>query len=123
MPDHRHCIWTLPENDNDFSTRWRLIKTHFSKKLENLNPETYTSISRQKRNELPIWQRRFREHLIRDENDFISHMDYIHYNPVKHGVVEKAGDWKWSTYHRYAKQGIYEDGWEKTFDSNDIIHE
>lgn len=122
LPDHMHCIWTMPENDSDFSTRWRLIKTAFSKRSENIFHKTYESTSRIKRNELPIWQRRFWEHLIRDENDFSRHMDYIHYNPVKHGLVKKAGDGKWSTYHKYAEKGLYTNDWEEVFKPDENIH-
>ena len=82
LPEHIHTIWTLPENDSDFSTRWRLIKSWFSKSL----PKTERiNVSRTGKLERGIWQRRFWEHQIRDENDFNRHMDYLYYNPVKHG--------------------------------------
>jgi len=86
LPNHLHCIWTLPENDHDYSTRWRLIKSYFSRNRETILPENI-SISRQKKQQRAIWQYRFWEHLIRDEIDFQNHVEYIHYNPVKHGLV------------------------------------
>lgn len=86
LPDHLHCLWTLPDADADFSTRWRLIKTYFSR----YRPEDYKrqcSLARLKKKEQAIWQRRFWEHQIRDERDFRRHVDYIHYNPVSHQLV------------------------------------
>lgn len=102
MPDHLHCIWKLPENDHDFSTRWRLIKRHFSTTINSLVNN---------RNEKEIWQRRFWEHAIRDGRDFQQHMDYIHYNPVKHGLVKSPKDWVHSSFHYWVKKGIYELKW------------
>jgi putative transposase len=84
LPDHLHCIWTLPEGDNDYSTRWRLIKTLFTKSCKD-SYKLIPSSSRAKKREQAIWQRRFWQHLIRGEEDFIRHVEYIHYNPVKHG--------------------------------------
>ena len=86
MPDHLHCIWTLPPDDADFSTRWRLVKTRFTKHC----PDTLRRIpdaARQRKGEQAVWQHRYWEHQIRDEADFTRHADYIHYNPVKHGLV------------------------------------
>lgn len=108
LPDHMHCIWQLPPTDDDFSIRWRLIKSGFSKSIQNSEP---ISVSRQKRQERGIWQRRFWEHRIRDDNDFARHMDYIHYNPVKHGHVQKVKDWPFSTFHHWVRLGIYDDDW------------
>jgi putative transposase len=102
LPDHLHCLWRLPENDNDFSTRWRLIKRYFS-------IEMGTSVNH--RNEKEVWQRRFWEHLIRDENDWSKHMDYIHYNPVKHGLVMSPADWPHSSFGYYVEKGLYEKNW------------
>ena len=85
LPDHFHCLWTLPPGDSELSTRLRLIKTFVTKHYsEQLDIKTDISLSRQKRNERNLWQRRFWEHLIRDERDFANHCDYIHYNPVRH---------------------------------------
>jgi putative transposase len=106
LPDHIHAIWTLPDEDSDFSTRWRLIKKRFS--LQYLHSLTAPlSDSRIKKQEQGIWQRRFWEHLIRDDEDFNRHCDYIHYNPVKHGLVESPGLWKHTSYHQFVSKGLY----------------
>ncbi len=96
LPDHLHTIWRLPEGDADFSTRWRLIK-HF--------------VSRGWHGDTPFWQPRFWEHLIRDKNDWQRHLDYIHYNPVKHGLVERPEDWEHGSYRKAKANGWYADGW------------
>ena len=118
LPEHLHCIWTLPQDDADFSTRWRMIKSNFSRKLshvgwvEGRNPtDLATSASRLKKKEKAIWQRRFWEHLIRDEQDLKHHVDYIHYNPVKHGYVNAPKDWAMSSFHRYVENGLYPIEW------------
>jgi putative transposase len=104
LPDHFHCLWTLPFGDSDLSTRLRLIKTFVTKKYGNqLEINAEISTSRQKRQERNLWQRRFWEHYIRDDKDFIQHIDYIHYNPVKHGFVKSPKDWEYSSFHRYVK--------------------
>jgi len=106
--DHLHCIWKLPENDADFSTRWASIKGTFSREyLRQSRRKGSTDCSRKRKGEVLIWQRRFWEHQIRDEHDLQRHVDYIHYNPVKHGLVERVEDWPWSTYHRYLTQRYY----------------
>ncbi|MBD2336668.1 transposase [Calothrix sp. FACHB-156] len=110
LPEHLHCIWTLPQGDSNFSTRWRLIKSYFSRKCDNLSPENL-SISKQNKQERAIWQRRFWEHLIRDEVDFKNHVEYIHYNPVKHGLVQAPKDWEYSSFHRAVRQGMYDVMW------------
>ena len=110
LPDHLHCIWTLPEGDADFSTRWRLIKSYFSRKCD-LKYQGKISASRQSKKEKTVWQRRFWEHQIRDEKDFRSHVDYIHYNPVRHGLVDAPKDRQYSSFHRYVKDGIYDESW------------
>jgi putative transposase len=128
LPDHLHCIWTLPHGDADFSTRWRLIKSYFSRKcslvgwVEERNPTgKKISDSRLKKNEKTIWQRRFWEHIIRDEQDFKHHVEYIHYNPVRHGFVKAPKDWAFSSFHRYVNIGLYDLEWgagsELEFDS------
>ena len=120
LPEHFHCIWTLPQGDADFSTRWRLIKSYFSRKfntnsvgwVEERNPtQKPISASRSKKSEKAIWQRRFWEHLIRDEQDFKHHVEYIHYNPVKHGFVKAPKDWAFSSFHRYVNYGLYNLEW------------
>ncbi|MBF0286858.1 MAG: transposase [SAR324 cluster bacterium] len=112
LPEHLHCVWTLPEGDNDFSTRWSLIKGYFSKNAKELfYDKDSLSLSQLKKNEFGIWQRRFWEHLIRDEADFNRHVDYIHFNPMKHGLVTNARDWPYSTIHRYIEEGMYPGNW------------
>ena len=108
LPDHLHCIWTLPEGDADYSIRWRLLKANFSRAI----PEgEYMSQSRIKRNERGIWQRRFWAHWIVDQEDFNNHFDYIHWNPVKHGYVKRVSDWPHSSFHQQVKNGIYPIDW------------
>ncbi len=108
LPEHLHCIMTLPEGDADFSTRWTLIKSGFSRAIKK---GEHVSASRQTRGERGIWQRRFWEHLIRDQEDFNRHADYIHWNPVKHGWVRHAADWPNSTFHDSVRRGIYPVDW------------
>jgi putative transposase len=108
LPDHLHAIWTLPEGDVDFSTRWRLIKATFSRGLP---PGEKVSASRASRGERGIWQRRYWEHTLRDEGDFERHVDYIHFNPVKHGHVSRVCDWPYSTFDRMVRRGIYPNDW------------
>ncbi|WP_413167561.1 REP-associated tyrosine transposase [Capilliphycus salinus ALCB114379] len=110
LPDHLHSIWTLPENDSDFSTRWRLIKSEFSRRCDSKYKQK-SSLSRQRKNEQAIWQRRFWEHCIRDDKDLIQHIDYIHYNPVKHGLVKSPKDWQYSSFHRFVKNGLLTLNW------------
>jgi putative transposase len=101
LPDHLHVIWELPKNDSDYSLRWRLIKTHFSKEIT----KSGILLSKNNRNEYALWQRRFWEHRIRDEADLMAHINYIHYNPVKHKLVKQPCEWKYSSIHRYIQQG------------------
>ena len=106
--EHLHCVWKLPENDADYSKRWSSIKGQFSKAFLNLSGQRReVSSSRARKGEVAIWQRRFWEHQIRDESDLQRHVDYIHYNPVKHGLVRQVEEWPWSTYHKYVKEGLY----------------
>ena len=104
LPEHIHCIWTLPEGHHDYSTRWGLIKSEFTRNFPNQTPSN-------PRRERAIWQRRFWEHQIRDERDLRAHIDYIHYNPVKHGLVTAPIDWPYSSLHRYVRQGILPANW------------
>jgi REP-associated tyrosine transposase len=97
LPDHLHCVIQLPEGDADFALRWRLIKGGFSRGLDRCEERTAV---RRRRGERGIWQRRYWEHLIRDEADFRAHVDYVHFNPVKHGFVQHPSDWPFSTYRR-----------------------
>jgi REP-associated tyrosine transposase len=108
LPDHLHALWTLPPGDSDFATRWRLIKTTFS---HGLCPAERVSASRSRKGERGVWQRRFWEHTIRDHEDFVRHMDYIHFNPVKHRYVEHVQDWPFSSFHRMVRLGWYSPEW------------
>jgi putative transposase len=108
LPDHMHALWTLPEGDVDFSRRWQAIKMAFSKTLDPVEP---LSASRRVRGERGIWQRRFWEHTVRDEQDYARHFDYIHFNPVKHGLASSAAAWPYSTFHRAVAQGYYPSSW------------
>jgi putative transposase len=108
LPEHMHAIWTLPAGDSDFALRWRLIKTFFSRGLPHGERR---SNSRQRKGERGIWQRRYWEHLIRDEADFSRHVDYIHINPVKHGLVLRVAEWPHSSFHRYVQAAILPKDW------------
>ena len=108
LPDHLHMLMTLPPNDSNYSQRWGLIKSGFSYQLP-LNEEL--SLSRQSKRERGIWQRRFWEHLIRNELDYERHLNYIHYNPVKHKYVKKASDWRFSSIHSYITKGVLTTDW------------
>jgi putative transposase len=113
LPDHLHCIWTLPPNDANYALRWNLIKRMVSQATRNdLTP--LLSASRIKRKELGLWQRRFWEHQIRDDADFVRHVDYIHWNPMKHGHVSRVTDWPYSSFHRYVRDGVYSNDWAGT---------
>jgi putative transposase len=108
LPNHMHAIWTLPLGDTDFSTRWRLIKTAFAKSLPK---QERLSAVRKARNERGIWQRRFWEHMIRNEADFARHVEYCYINPVKHGLVARVRDWPHSSFHRDVERGIFPLDW------------
>jgi putative transposase len=107
LPDHLHAILTLPLADSDFPGRWRRIKGHFSSTVINSG----TIIARHGNGDLALWQRRFWEHTIRDENDFQQHVDYIHFNPVKHRLVKYVRDWPHSSFHLYVRKGIVPSDW------------
>jgi putative transposase len=112
LPDHIHALITLPEEDADFSMRIREIKRLFTRVyLAEIGSVTNRSRSRMDKNEATVWQRRFYEHTIRDERDLNTHMDYIHFNPVKHGLVSHVSEWQWSSFHRYVKNGYYSPDW------------
>jgi len=121
LPNHLHCIWTLPEDDANFSTRWAMIKRHVSQKCgPKYRRDGWVTRSINQRNESTIWQRRFWEHQIRDDRDYEKHMDYLHYNPVKHNHVTQVIDWPYSTFHRLVRQGVYKENWaDKTVDEVD----
>jgi putative transposase len=107
LPDHLHAIFTLPSGDSDFSGRWRRIKGHYSSALI----EACIDLNRRPNGDLALWQRRFWEHTIRDEEDFERHVDYIHFNPVKHALVQRVRDWPYSSFHRYVRDGILPEDW------------
>ncbi len=113
LPEHLHTIWTLPEADDNFSCRWRQIKAHFSRHVEK---GERVSRSRQSKHERGIWQRRFWEHQIRNNPDFVAHTNYIHYNPVKHGYVRCVADWPYSSFHDYVKRGVLPLNWAGDMD-------
>ena len=108
MPEHLHCIWTLPSDDADFSMRWGQIKGCFSRHIDT---GERISKSRGKRRERGLWQRRFWAHLITDQEDFNRHVDYIHWNPVKHGWVRHVADWPHSSFHKFVRLGVYPVTW------------
>ena len=112
MPDHLHTIWTLSQEDTNYGKRIGLVKANFSKAAKTwFHDESMMNPSRRDRRETTIWQRRFWEHTIRDEEDLARHFDYIHYNPVKHGLVQRVRDWPYSSFHRLVKQEIYPIHW------------
>jgi putative transposase len=108
LPDHMHCLWTLPEDDTDYTTRIRLLKAAFSKSI---TPHETLSPSRIARNERGIWQRRFWEHTIRDDKDYAAHMDYIHFNPVHHGLTDTPQAWPYSTFKICQTRGLHPPIW------------
>ena len=107
LPDHLHAVFTLPPGDADFSGRWRRIKGDFSNGLIAADAAGRRHAS----GELALWQRRFWEHTIRNEDDFTRHVDYIHFNPVKHGLVSRVAAWPHSSFHTYVRRGILPDDW------------
>jgi putative transposase len=123
LPDHLHCIWTLPPGDADFSTRWRLIKTWFTKHCGLDTSSGYATLTRPtalrskvdgartSKREQAIWQQRYWEHMLRDDTDYRRHVEYIHFNPVKHGYVKSPMDWPYSSFPLYVKAGIYPADW------------
>ena len=108
LPDHMHCVWTLLAGDANYSDRWKAIKTRFSRSLPKIEQ---VSVVGRRRGERGIWQRRFWEHTIRDEADYAAHIDYVHVNPLKHGLVTRLQDWPYSSFHRYVAAGVYPEDW------------
>lgn len=121
LPDHLHCVWTLPPGDDAFSAGWRLIKTIFARGFP---VRERRSDVRKRHRERGIWQRRFWEHSIRDNEDFAAHVDYVHFNPVKHGYVAHVADWPHSTFKACARRGPYPKDWlgpmEQTLSAEDV---
>jgi putative transposase len=110
MPDHLHCIWKLPAGDVDYSKRWRLVKTWFSKH-HNLKTPLPTNAYRIRKKQKLIWQQRFWEHLIKDEEDYRNHVNYIHYNPVKHGLTDTPNNWLHSSFKSFVEMGLLAEDW------------
>lgn len=109
LPDHMHRIWLLPEDDSDFSSRWARLKGAFSREfLKQGGEDGMQTVSRLRKGEASLFQRRFWEHRIVDERDMNCHFDYIHFNPVKHRLVACPEDWPWSTFHKYLRMGWYD---------------
>ena len=108
LPDHLHAIWQMPADDADFSTRWSRIKASFARGLPAARQRSPSKVAKREKG---IWQRRFWEHQIRDEDDLERHVEYIHFNPVKHGVVERVADWPFSSFHRYVQRGWLQLDW------------
>ena len=111
LPDHLHVVMTLPEGDADYPNRWGLIKRRFTDALI----KSGTPIARHQDGEFALWQRRFWEHTIRDEGDFERHVDYVHFNPVRHGLVGRVRDWPHSSFHGYVRRGLLPQDWGGDF--------
>ena len=112
LPDHLHALWIRPPGDAGYSVRWRRIKEEFTERyLQHGGEERPRSASRHRRKERGLWQRRFWEHTIQDEYDFERHVDYIHYNPIKHGLATCPRDWIYSSFHSWVSRGDYPPDW------------
>lgn len=107
LPDHLHAVWTLPEGDDDFPSRWRAINGRFTRVVSGLG----VAVRRNARGEFDLWQSRYWEHCIRDDEDLRRHVDYCHFNPVKHGYVDRPGKWPYSSIHRYVREGVIDSSW------------
>jgi putative transposase len=116
LPDHVHAIWSLPDDDDDFSMRWNLIKGGFSRAIPSAASRSASKVAKREKG---LWQRRYWEHAIRDETDLARHIDYIHFNPVKHGLVSRVRDWPHSSFHQYVKRGQLPPDWGG--DMRDIV--
>jgi putative transposase len=108
LPDHLHAVWTLPEGDAEYSVRWKEIKARFTKSVGRTGLRSASKIAK---GEAGLWQRRFWEHHIRNERDLVSHLRYCWWNPVKHGLVERAVDWPYSSMHRDIRRGQVDPEW------------
>jgi putative transposase len=111
LPDHLRAIWSLPDEDINYSVRWQLLKSLFTRKLR----KSGVRLARNPKGEYNVWQKRFWEHAIRNEQDLHRHIDYIHYNPVKHGWVDHVKDWPYSSFHRYVENGLLERDWDVNY--------
>lgn len=120
LPNHIHSIWTLPPGDSNYPKRWGMIKAGFSKQAKSIfHREGWMNATKTQRRESTCWQRRYWEHQIRNEQDYRRHMDYLHYNPVKHQLVKHVKDWPYSTFHRYVEKGVYTADWCGATDSTE----
>jgi putative transposase len=108
LPEHMHCIWTLPSGDSDYPARWRAIKSYFARRIPGTEARSPARINQSERG---IWQRRYWEHTIRDTRDYVAHVDYCYINPLKHGLVQSVPDWPHSSFHRDVRKGIYPGNW------------
>lgn len=112
LPDHLHCIWTLPDDDDNFPARWGIIKSQFTKRyMRNDGVALPVTGNRDRKRERGVWQPRYWEHRIRDEEDWYRLRDYIHLNPVKHGHVALPEEWPWSSFHRHVRLGWLDPHW------------
>jgi putative transposase len=111
LPDHLHAIWTLPDDDCDYPTRWRQIKEAFTRGYASSRPLPARDEAQRARGEQTVWQRRYWEHLIRNDDDFSAHVEYIHFNPVRHGYVTAPRDWPHSTFLDWVARGLYDRAW------------
>ncbi len=108
LPDHLHEIWALPQDDANFPLRWNLIKGGFSRGLPTVVRPTASKLAKREKG---IWQRRYWEHAIRDDADLERHVDYVHFNPVKHGYINRVCDWPYSSFSRYVERGVLPSDW------------
>jgi putative transposase len=121
LPEHLHALWALPRGDDRYALRWRWIKREFTRTwLAGGGTEQFCRPSRNREQRRGVWQRRFWEHTIKDEADLETHFNYIHFNPVKHGLVARPRDWAWSSFHRWVRAGHYELDWGATHHEADM---
>ena len=118
LPDHIHTIWTLPEGDDNYPQRWRSIKSQFTRSLKTKERK----LSKNKRGEYAVWQHRYWEHTIKNNNDLQRHIDYIHYNPVKHKHVANVSDWQYSSFHQYVAKGKLPANWGSEYQETKDQH-
>jgi putative transposase len=122
LPDHLHCLWALPPGDSDYSGRWQWIRAEFTRQWLSVGGiEQSQRPARARERRRGIWQRRFWEHMIRDEHDLEQHADYIHYNPVRHALAASPHDWQWSSFHRWVRLGHYPADWGRTQPANALL--
>lgn len=122
LPEHLHEIWTLPDGDSDYSTRWRQIKTAFTRRyLAASGDERAVTADHDRQGRRGVWQARFYEHTLRDEADLRNYLDYIHYNPVKHGHATCPHAWAWSSFHRFVREMNYDATWNCTCDGRRVV--